>query len=404
MQHTLDDSISGWDRTFLDLSSKMTEPFCSVWNLLCFRLVAPLDPQKFENCSTKTREVATRTLIGLGAVLGAYLSYLNPLAVLSGVIGLGVASKVARAIGFAFQKEGYTHIRGVSSEKTLDSKNPEAKLMTWNVCGIGGGLSLDHGGVIHWRSRLDGIVAKIKSEDPDVLVLQEIYDAALAEALIDKLKNDYAHFYIHMGPTLMGNVGGCMVLSKCAVHHFSHTSFENNDWTLNRGFANVEIKASPKDTRPCLSFIGTHLIHGSSPESNERRFAQVRQIVNSVKRRTFAIPTLLAGDLNLERDKPEGKILSDHLTHAYLGNESTCTNGLSNQWSKKTSGVDDEIIDYISLFKRTLPDGSTLPVIDTNIELANCHQVRAYDSTYNTKTALSDHNGISLTVKGLYPR
>lgn len=36
---------SGWNRTFLDISSKMSEPFCASWHLLCFRLVAPLDPQ-----------------------------------------------------------------------------------------------------------------------------------------------------------------------------------------------------------------------------------------------------------------------------------------------------------------------------------------------------------------------
>lgn len=63
---------SGWDRTFLDISSKMSEPFCAAWHLLCFRLVAPLDPQKFENCTTVANEVAIRILIGSGAAVGAF--------------------------------------------------------------------------------------------------------------------------------------------------------------------------------------------------------------------------------------------------------------------------------------------------------------------------------------------
>lgn len=392
---------SRWDRTFLDISSKMAEPFCAAWHVLCFRLVAPLDPQKFENCTTIAHEVATRILIGLGATVGAFLTCLAPLPIVCSVIVLGVGSKVVRAIGFALQKGGYTHIRGTAPEKLLNSEALQVKVMSWNICGVGGGMSLDHGGVNHWRSRVDAIVEKIKSEDPDVLIVQEVYDTALAEALVDRLKSDYAHFFTHLGPNVWGSVGGCMVISKCAVHNFSHTSFENNKWTLNRGFASLELKATPQDALPCARIIGTHLIHGDEVDDKKNRMEQVAQIVNHVTRQTLAMPTVLAGDLNMERDQEEGEILSSRLHHGYQGHEPTCTNRLVAQWDSKERSVWGETIDYVSLFKSAQPQGIPIPVMDENVILEGCHLVEAFDESYNTKTALSDHHGIAVVIKGL---
>ena len=81
--------LLSWDRTFLDLSSKMAEPFCAAWHLCRFRLVAPLDPQKFENCSTLTKEIAVRILIGLGAAFLVYLLCAIPVPVICSVAVLG---------------------------------------------------------------------------------------------------------------------------------------------------------------------------------------------------------------------------------------------------------------------------------------------------------------------------
>lgn len=392
---------NGWDRTFLDISSKMSEPFCSAWHLLCFRVVTPLDPQKFENCSSVANEVATRVLIGLGAAFGAFLTYLAPIPIISSVAVLGVGRMVIRAIGFALQKEGYTHVRGSAPEKSLDASDPQVKVMSWNICGVGGGLSLDHGGVNHWRSRLDAIIQKIKTEDPDVLILQEVYDTALGEAIVDRLKSDYAHFFMHLGPNVWGSVGGCMVISKCAVHHFSHTSFENNKWTLNRGFASLELKATRQDTLPCTRIIGTHLIHGDELDDQKNRLEQVAQIVSHVAHQTLAMPTILTGDLNMERDQKEGEILSSLLHHGYQGDQPTCTNRLVAQWDSKARSVWGETIDYMSVFKSVQPEGIHLPVIDENVALENCHLVEAFDESYNTKTALSDHHGLAVVIKGL---
>lgn len=393
----------GWDHTCLGISSTLTEPFCELFHLFRFRLIAPLDKQKFENCTTVANEVATRVLIGLGGLLGAYLTCVAPVPILGSVALLGVASKTFRAVGFALQKGGYTHIRGEAPEKSLDPDDPRVKVASWNICGVGGGMALDHGGVNPWQSRIDAIIQKIKDEDPDVLILQEVYDTALAKAIIDRLKGNYAHFFAHLGPNVWGSVGGCMVLSKCAVHHFSHTSFDNNKWTLNRGFANLELKATPEDGLPCARVIGTHLIHGNKEVDQENRMQQVAQIVDYVARQRFAMATVLAGDLNMERDQKEGEILSSRLHHSYLELRPTCTERMAAQWDLKIRHVWDEIIDYISLFKSAQPDGQRLPVVDEGVAFEECHLIEAFDESYNTKTALSDHQGISVVIKGLRP-
>jgi endonuclease/exonuclease/phosphatase family metal-dependent hydrolase len=381
-----------WDRVCLDLSSKMAEPFCGAWHLVRFRLIAPLDPKKFENQTKITHEIGVRTLIGLGTVLGSTLFYMQPTPLLSFIVVLGLASKLLRAIGFSIQKKEFTHIQTSREEKVLNSQNPEMKIMSWNICGIGGGLSLDHGGVIHWKSRLNALVEKIKNEDPDVLILQEVYDGALAEALVKNLESEFSHFFIHLGPNVWGSIGGCMILSKCALHHFSHSSFKNNDWTLNRGIAHLEIKKNPKDPLPWIRILGTHLIHGNAPKDKANRLEQIGQIVDHVATQKLSIPTILAGDLNIERDAEEGKTLSSFFLHSYEGVKPTCTNRLTFQWDAKEKVVWEETIDYISLLKSDIPSEEKVILEDT-------HLIEAFDESYNTKTALSDHHALSTKVR-----
>lgn len=339
-----------------------------------------------------------RSLIGLGALLGTYLCVSFPFPAISCVAMTGFGHKILRTIGFSLQKDGYTHIQGNAAEKILDPNGPQLKLMCWNICGVGGGMSLDHGGVIGWRSRIDRIVEKIKHEDPDVLVLEEIYDTALAEAIVERLKSNYAHFFTHLGANIWGSESGCMVLSKCNVHRFSYTPFSNNDWTLNRGIASLEIKASPDSAIPCARIIGTHLIHGDGDQAQNLRATQVAQIVDQLSHETIALPTMIAGDLNIERDQEEGTLLSTYLNHTYQEKKPTCTNRLVAQWDLQTKSVWGETIDYISFFKRTFPNGQELPAVDDSISWNNPHLIHAYDETYNTKTALSDHHGVAVTI------
>ncbi len=176
----------------------------------------------------------------------------------------------------------------------------------------------------------------------------------------------------------MGSVGGLMVLSKCAVHRFTNTSFHNNSWTLNRTFAELEIKARPEDRSPCARIIGTHLIHDDNPA----RVEQLRQIVDSIEKGP-QLPIILVGDLNLERDNPEeGGILTPYFKNGYLGSEPTRAEQLLKAWDENLSDP-GAFIDYISLYRKS--EGT----------LQNVHLMKAYSDDFDTRTALSDHNGLA---------
>ena len=364
----------GWDRLLLDLSSKCTEPICKAYGLLRYRLFAPFEPGKFDLCTSKIKEIAYRVWIVIGATFAAIT-----LVIPAAIILLAIVGKVLRGVGFALQKHNYTHVRGTAPETIVKGA---LKVATWNVCGVSGGMHYDHGGVVHWRQRLDGILEKIRSVDADVLVLQEIYDTALAEALIKHLSSEYTHFFTHLGANVWGSVGGCMVITKCAVHRFTNTSFSSNKWTLNRTFANPEVYANPQDKAPCARIIGTHLIH----DNNEHRKQQMGEIVQSIQK-SSKLPTLLMGDLNLERDDPEqGGILNPHFIHGYQGKEPTRTQKLLKQWNKDLSDPGD-FIDYISIHKGCEPE-----------RLGEVKMHCAYEGL-NTTTATSDHSLLSGSLK-----
>ena len=380
---TTDWMHEGWDRTFFRASSLLAEPVCKAFELLRFRLIAPLDPQTFDNYSTMG-EIAYRGSIVAGAIFAicAFLTY--PLPLFFSALLIGASIKVLRAIAVALQSDGFTYIRGDAAEKTAGS---EVKVMTWNICGIGGGMHYDHGGVISWRSRLDRIVQTIQREKPDVLILQEIYDTELAEALRKKLGSQYVHFFTHLGPNVWGSEGGLMVATKNALCNFTHTSFVNNDWTLNRGFATFELQNSRG--QPYLRIVGTHLIHGTN---NEKRKVQIEQIHQAIQELPH-LPTVIAGDLNIERDEEGREILSPLLIHGYLGQQPTCTNRLVEQWYETTKGAPDETIDYISLFKKHAGQ--------TRIKDCKTLEDGFNPKTFDTRTALSDHQPLIACIRGL---
>jgi endonuclease/exonuclease/phosphatase family metal-dependent hydrolase len=343
---------------FLTISSYMAEPLCVAYGFFRYELL--LDD--------KISKVALRALAAAASVAALVL---YPIPIILTVTALGLGSKIFRAIGFALQENGYSHIHGSYPEKSLDGK---AKIMTWNLCGIGGGMHYDHGGVLHWRDRLDGIVQEILREDPDVLILQEIYDTSFANALVERLGPRFAHFFTHLGANVWGSVGGGFVATKCAYDQFSNTSFHTNDWTLNRTFTVLDILDEPRGD--CAArIIGTHLTHND----REKRALELQQISNTL---SVLPPTLLVGDLNIERDTEEGRQLDDYMIHGYMGQEPTCTNKLVERWTGESKP--EEIIDYISICKQKSWG-----------ELTETHLVGTFETT---ETALSDHKAVVSTL------
>jgi endonuclease/exonuclease/phosphatase family metal-dependent hydrolase len=387
----------GWDRTLFNLSSLMVEPFCFAYGLLRYRLVQTLDPSKFDNYDSKIKEVAFRLLIASGAIGALYFLSCAPLARVSCLASYGLATKVVRACGYYFQKGGYTYIRGSGAEKEINGKTMP---VTWNVAGIGGDMGKDHAGVVRWRLRVAAIGDEIIRLSPDILVLQEIYDTAFGEALIQYLEergHGFAHYFTHLGKNIWGSESGEIVFTNHPVDSFSCHSFFNNDWTLNRVVAFLELKRTGSDRNPCLRVLGTHFIHNSRPKRKE----QVEQILTLLARKSLrSLPTLLMGDLNIERDGPEGaEVLTPYFKHSYPYATPTCTNALVQQWREDPLHENDEMIDYISSVRTDEARGLK---VRESIQFEDPYLGNAYDaSTMDTRTAKSDHRPLGVTVKGI---
>lgn len=404
---TLAQSTNGWDRTFFDLSSKMMEPFCYVSELYT-RCTSPLKGGEFDFCSTKTKETAFRALAAVGAFAFLALVYTFPLATIIGTVAWGLTGKLLRVIAYSLQKNGFTHVKGNALEKTFQ-EGEAPKVISYNVLGPSGGYHYTNGGTPHFRSRVDDIVKKLKTSNADVICLQEIYDTAFAEMLIERLKDDYSHFYFQTGAkTTWGSCGGIMTISKCGHYDFKSEEFSNNGWKLKRTFDTLEVKKSPSDNTPFFRIIGTHLIHGPSAESKnstdedrrkaaELRVSQIDQISTSLSQRGHSLPTVIAADSNVERDSQEGQILRNFLTHTYEGNQPTCSERLVNMFKSDLKNEErDEIIDIISLIKSRTLDGQVIPnVRDANVEFDPAQLILSYDpNNPDTTKALSDHHAI----------
>lgn len=270
--------------------------------------------------------------------------------------------------------QGFLYVQGSVPEEELDANNIQVKIGCWNICGTH--LSQIYGGVPHWQYRIPGILEKIRTSNPDIMIFKEIYDPEVTDLLIEGLKDRYAHLFVHLGPNPDGLESGCMVLSKYPIHKFTNTSFKNNASFLNRGFATLEIKASPKDTHPCLRIIGTHILFGYDAIEKRKREDQIQQIKKHLHS-LISCPTLIAADFNTER---EDESLS-FLEHGYQGKAATCmTTPLIQQWDPSAKGPEEEWIDNISLVKGSK---GTIRV----------HLIQAFNpESLNAKTALSDHH------------
>jgi hypothetical protein len=357
------------DRELLDFSSSLAEGPCEMFHFVRYRLFGPLEPGKFENCDHLVAEIALRALSIVGMLVLVAMCIAEPLIVV-GIVSVGPLIKITRAVGFLLQKNGYTGIHSGAP----DVRAPEKiKIMSWNVYGVGGGMSLDHGGVVHFRERWQKIAEEVMREKPHVVYFQEIYDTKLAEKFIEYFKGTYGHIFAHMGLNIMGSSGGGLMMTNLECE-FKDEAFTNNTWELTRTFSTLTIKDKGEVV---ARVIGTHLIHDSA----DKRREQVAQIRASIP--NDDIPTAIIGDLNIERKSAEGQVLSFLNHSADLG--PTCTNRLVEQWDKEAKAVRDEQIDYISTMNGPAPE--------------NAHLVAAFDASYNTKTALSDHHGLVAEIR-----
>ena len=392
-----------WARRCFNAASATLEPMCTV--LWCgFRISAPFG--KFDCQANTVHEVAFRVLYFCEAALLAIPS-----------IPLAGISQVFRCAGWALQNRGYTHVKGDATEKDFTS-NRQVTVMTFNIAAVPAGISYKVAGVPHWRSRIDGIVKMIRDQTPDVLIIEEAYDTAVQEELVRRLKDLYPHFFLHLGVGYLGGLGpgGVMIATKGAVKHFSDRPFVNNPSTQCRNFGFLELLEKPNGDKPFVRVIGTHPAwRETEVKERNRQWTQIQDYFAKRNETDGAMPTIIAADTNVERDKDEGSQLQTWMSPCYQDLPPTCWHKLPMTWN-----LADELFQTHEGYKEYGDHAKYRPRQIDNIWIVNdsqndqmhlnsCLRINCYDDPYSaidgaskwfdTRTAISDHHAVIATIE-----
>lgn len=279
----------------------------------------------------------------------------------------------------------YTYKRGQGKEKEAAK---EISILNWNVCFFEGGLSMLFGGVLPWQDRIEKVAREIKLRGADIVCLQEVFSREASFELYSLLAEEYAHFYLHIGPKAYGfnsnNLGissGLFIASKYPIENTSFTPFSPSETPKERnyGFFSLDIKNIAR-------IITTHLQPGDSPKDIDYRFAQVEVILKS--REKSSLPTFVCGDFNLENGSAEyQKVIAPYFINFLKGTPWTCLELRDYYWKAHQDpskflalGVPYESIDYFLQIK-----GSSTSSIEVETKIVEVN------NPSRPAEALSDH-------------
>lgn len=212
------------------------------------------------------------------------------------------------------QLSAVEYLKGEALEEVPSN---QIKFFSWNTCMFPGNLSHINAGLAPWKERFYGILQNIEQQNADIVCLQQVYSEAAAEKLYESLKDKYAHFYVNMGPSVMGSKlseirlnAGLFVASKVALSQSCFEVFLSNKDNIqrNQGFFAAQIGSTE------LCFVTSHLAPFEGLVAQNAREAQLKKIIEYMKENGAKIK-ILTGDLNIPFGSNEP---AEHLMNAYF--------------------------------------------------------------------------------------
>jgi endonuclease/exonuclease/phosphatase family metal-dependent hydrolase len=302
--------------------------------------------------------------------------------------------KLARKIAWAklFQKKTYQKVLPpfqYASGNLLEKKlvGNTFSLMSFNICFTPKDMPSMFGGLRPWQQRIEEVAELIQSQNSDIICMQEIFDHTAYEKLYEKLKDDYTHFYLHIGPwssKKMFNLGfgsGLMVASKYPVGNPQFIAFENDNLYLNRGLFIFDLL---NNKEVVATVATTHLepfADGCKLRASEMK--QIKEILHSLKGKKTII---LCGDLNAPDGEIQSYIEGDFLNPFPMKNRFTHAEFTYPLWSLNKE-IDFSIFDYILLMEKE-GDKIKVEMID----------IPTFDPLHLEK-AISDHKALMAQIQ-----
>ncbi len=297
-------------------------------------------------------------------------------------LGAGLVETAANKISTT----PYLTYKGNFPEKT-PSKEKETTVETLNICSFWGVIPQAAGGVPPAHKRLDALCASIRTSDPDILLFQEVsYGPALG--LYSRLKDNYANFFMNIGPNPWKNDSGLFVATKYPiVGKPRFIAFPGSYW-MKRGVFCFETEQ--------LRVYTSHF----EPHDSKSRKEQLDIIKKDIRDNQTDKTIIIGGDLNILRtgqpndEYSQLKIHEDFLDldrekHPFISQDTATYIDLA-EVRKNKGRVEDkhlEIDDYL-LIKRGTVKGYKFET--DRIE-------ETFSLTDPSKT-ITDHRGLRLTI------
>lgn len=211
-----------------------------------------------------------------------------------------------RFLGRQLQTVPYFFEQGSSVGRVLPSDR-SFSLLSWNICAIPGGLSISDGGVLHWRHRIDAVIAKIVEKNADVNCLYEVFDVQTAFYICDELKKrGYVDFCFNMEPKEIGISSGIFIASKYKIKDPQFTLFPQDALVGRTKLASKGVFQGNLESGGGIfaSVFATHMQHSEEPEfptdveiaARKKQMHLIIDKVNQVRDRCVVV----TGDWNLD--------------------------------------------------------------------------------------------------------
>jgi endonuclease/exonuclease/phosphatase family metal-dependent hydrolase len=237
-----------------------------------------------------------------------------------------------------YLQRSYSAYQSAAPEKKESAK----KFLTFNVCMFPGILPVLFGGVRPAAQRMDALADFLKTQDADVLCLQEV-DFDPAVQLIQKIQDHYRYFYYRIGPHPFGMGSALFWASKVPLKsepRFIPFNIAGMQGGIRRGFFVAELEDR--------YVITTHLDPDPGPLPGRVRRDQIQAIVNHCN--GLQKPVVLLGDLNIEAADHEAlALLESHFANFDRNAEVTCLDNVSEVVKNPGTPPKYTAVDYILL-------------------------------------------------------
>lgn len=225
-----------------------------------------------------------------------------------------------------------------------------------------------------WRGTLlDNALEFLRAEDPDIILLQEVYSSRqedlprekrLYEYMNEELPDYYATYGVAFTDTTkLGNIqSGNAIFSKFEITDSKNTFFDEpyrefdeqdqSDFSHN---PQTILEAKINANGVILHAFSVHGIWGEDGRDNPRRLQMAETIISEIKDKKNVI---MGGDFNVNPDTETVKNIEKHV-HNIFGNTLTRTFGLKYKEDPKfrTAVVDMIFVDpEIKVLKKICPD------------------------------------------------